>query len=251
VGRCRVIPTFSVILVEPKYSGNIGAIARIMMNFDVHQLILVNPCAIDDEAYIRSVHATSILDKAQIVDSFEEAIKQVDFVVGTSAIFTDSEKKHVRIPIVLEEFIKKIVKVDGTIGLVFGREDYGLYNNELGLCDMLVTIPTSNTYASLNLSHAVSLVLYRLYASEEKDIELPHDPTRIDGAEKRLLLDSFEATLDVIGYPEHKKEKTKVMFTRMMGRALPTKWEYHTLMGVFQHIRRNHKRKEERKKKSE
>ena len=221
------------------------------MNFDVHQLILVNPCHLDDEAYIRSVHATRILDNAQIVDSFEEAIKQVDFVVGTSAIFTDSEKKHVRIPTVLEDFVEKIAQVEGTIGLVFGREDYGLYNDELRLCDMLVTIPASDSYASLNLSHAVSLVLYRLYASNKKKCDVPHDPTRIDGAEKRLLLDSFGATLDVIGYPEHKKEKTKVMFTRMMGRALPTKWEYHTLMGVFQHIRRKHTLKQENEKKNE
>ena len=67
-----------------------------MMNFNVHRLLLVNPCAVDDDAYIRSVHATSILDNALIVDSFRKAAEQVDFVVGTSAIYTDSEKKHVR-----------------------------------------------------------------------------------------------------------------------------------------------------------
>mgnify|MGYP006306708153 FL=1 len=138
-----IIPKFFVILVEPKYSGNIGAIARSMMNFDVTQLILVNPCALNDEAYIRSVHATQVLDDAMIVASFQEAIEQVDVVVGSSAIYTDSEKKHVRIPILLDVFIEKMKSIEGRIGLVFGREDYGLYNEELALCDMLVTIPTS------------------------------------------------------------------------------------------------------------
>lgn len=222
-----------------------------MMNFDIHQLVLVNPCAIDDEAYIRSVHATGILDNAIIVDSFEKAIKEVDVVVGTSAIYTDSEKKHVRIPMVIDDFIHKISEVDGTVGLVFGREDYGLLNNELSLCDILVTIPTSKNYASMNLSHAVSLLLYHVYVLMRNEDELPHNPRRIDGKEKRLLIESFAHLLDVIEYPEHKREKTKVMFTRMIGRALPTKWEYHTLMGVFQQIKRYHLVNERKKKENE
>jgi TrmH family RNA methyltransferase len=228
--------------VEPKYSGNIGAIARSMMNFDVQQLILVNPCPIDDEAYIRSVHATSILDNAITVDTFDEAAKQVDVVVGSSAIYTDSEKKHIRIPVVLNQFVREILGVEGSIGLVFGREDYGLLNEELAKCDLLITIPTSDSYSSMNLSHAVNLVLYSIFSAEQSANHLPHEPHRIEGSEKRLLLESFSSLLDEINYPEHKKEKTKVMFTRMMGRALPTKWEYHTLMGVFQQAKRNQKK---------
>ena len=217
-----------------------------MMNFNVHQLVLVNPCPVDDDAYIRSVHATSILDNALIVDSFKKAAEHVDFMVGTSAIYTDSEKKHVRIPIVLEEFVKQIRNVDGTIGLVFGREDYGLFNEELALCDMLVTIPTSDFYASLNLSHAVCLVLYALFSEKESKDHLPHSPVRINGNEKQLLFDSFSSLLKEIEYPIHKKDKTKVMFTRLMGRALPSKWEYHTLMGVFQQARRHQKKQNEK-----
>jgi tRNA/rRNA methyltransferase len=223
-----------VILVEPKYSGNVGAIARSMMNFNVDRLILVNPCNLDDEAYARAVHATSILDSATVYDSFEKAATQVDFLVGTSAIFTNSEKKHIRIPTSLEDFVERIQQVDGTIGLVFGREDYGLLIEELSICDMLLTIPTSESYSSLNLSHAVSLVLYALFSAKESKNHLPVAPHRIDGNEKRMLLDSFASLLETIHYPDHKKDKTKVMFARMMGRALPSKWEYHTLMGVFQ-----------------
>lgn len=218
------------------------------MNFDVHRLILVNPCPIDDEAYRRAVHATSVLDNAFIVSSFQEACEKIDLVVGTSAIYTESEKKHVRIPLLLEDFIKKISHIEGTIGLVFGREDYGLFNDELASCDMLVTIPTSEAYPSLNLSHAVILALNQLYSFNKKTDELPNAPRRIDGEEKKLLLDSFSSLLDIINYPDHKKEKTIVMFTRMMGRALPTKWEFHSLMGVFQHMRRYHTIQRDHKK---
>jgi TrmH family RNA methyltransferase len=214
-----------------------------MMNFNVHQLVLVNPCPIDDDAYIRSVHATSILDNAVTVDSFEEAIERVDLAVGTSAIYTDSEKKHVRIPVLIQDFVNKIKDVKGTIGLVFGREDYGLFNEELGLCDLLITIPTSESYASINLSHAVCLVLYTLFSEFEGKNHLPKSPVRMSGSEKRLLLDSFASLLEQINYPEHKKEKTKVMFTRMMGRSVPSKWEYHTLMGVFQQAQKNQKKR--------
>lgn len=232
-----------VILVEPKYSGNVGAIARSMMNFDVDRLILVNPCDLDDDAYIRAVHATSLLDTAKICDSFKEAITQVDIVVGTSAIYTKSEKKHIRIPVSLEEFVDKIQNVNGTIGLVFGREDYGLFIEELALCDLLVTIPSSKSYPSLNLSHAATLVLYFLFSAKVTKKHPPQTPHRMDGNEKRILLESFASLLEAINYPDHKKEKTLVMFTRMMGRALPSKWEYHTLMGVFQQAKKDYKLK--------
>ncbi|HEC87103.1 MAG TPA: RNA methyltransferase, partial [Thermoplasmatales archaeon] len=68
---------YCVVLVEPKYSGNIGAVARCMKNFDVSSLYLINPCKIDDEARARAMHAQEILDNAKIFDTFEEARKEL------------------------------------------------------------------------------------------------------------------------------------------------------------------------------
>jgi len=201
-----------------------------MMNFDVHQLILVNPCKLDDDCYIRSVHADSILDNAIIVDSFEGAVKNLDFLIATSSIPTLSDKKHLRHPVFLDEITEKIVDVEGTIGLVFGREDYGLFNDEIAACDLMVKIPTSDAYASLNLSHAVAVVLYHIYMSKTDEKQSKRS---LDHVEKKHLFDAFAQLLDSIDYPDHKHEKTVVMFKRMMGRALPSKWEYHTLMGVI------------------
>ena len=130
----------------------------------------------------------------------------------------------------LKDFSKKIFEIDGKIGLVFGREDYGLYNEEIALCDIIVKIPSSETYLSLNLSHAVALFLYSLYV--KKDFQTK-DKRTIDKVEKEKLYQFFSDLLEEIDYPIHKRENTEIMFKRVMGRAMPSKWEYHTIMGIF------------------
>lgn len=227
------IAEFFVILVEPKYSGNIGAVARAMMNFGFDKLYLINPCELDDECYIRAIHSNKIVEEASIFPSFKDAIKEMDYLAATSSIESKSDKKHLRNPISIESFTEKIFELAGKIGLVFGREDYGLYNEEIAACDVMLRIPTSETYLSLNLSHAVSLVLYSIF---NKMDFIPKEKRNIGKLEKEKLYEFFTDLLDEINYPEHKKENTKIMFKRIMGRAIPSKWEYHTLMGVFSRV---------------
>lgn len=221
---------FFIILVEPKYSGNIGAVARTMMNFGFDNLYLVNPCELDDDCYTRAVHATKIIENAKIFPSFKAAIKDMDYLAATSSIESKTDKKHLRNPILIENFVKKIFDLEGKIGLIFGREDYGLYNDEIAECDTMIRIPTNESYSALNLSHAVSLVLYLLYVKKEY---IPKEKRKIGKLEKEKLFGFFSNLLEEINYPEHRKENTKIMFKRIMGRAMPSKWEFHTLMGVF------------------
>lgn len=224
------MPSYHVILVEPKYPGNIGAVARVMMNFDVQSLSLINPCELTDEAYIRAVHAHKILDDATIYSTFKEATQHIDFLVATSAKETLSEKKHLRNPLYLNEFSTQIQQAQGTVGLLFGREDIGLLNEEIACCDVIVKIPTDQTYETMNLSHSVGIFLYQLYLSR---VSLAEKRTPIDATEKHLLYDAFSDLLTAINYPTHKTEKTEIMFKRLISRAIPSKWEYHTLMGVI------------------
>ena len=200
-----------------------------MANFDFKDLILVNPCELNDECYARAMHAKKILDKAKNFTKFEDAIKSIDYLVATSSIDSKNDKKHLRNAFSLEEFSKKIYDTDGKVGLVFGREDYGLYNEEISLCDTLIRIPSSESYPSFNLSHAVALVLYSLYVKKSEKEE----KRTISNLEKEKLYGFFSEILNEINYPEHKKENTEIMFRRIMGRAMPSKWEYHTLMGIF------------------
>ena len=201
-----------------------------MMNFDFEHLYLVKPCKFDDECYARAMHAQKILDNAKMFPSFNDAVKELDYLVATSSIESQSDKRHLRNAVLLEDFSTKIFEVDGAVGLVFGREDYGLYNDEIAACDIMVKIPTSKDYLSLNLSHAVSLVLYSLYIKKNL---ISKKRRTLGKVEKEKLHDFFSSLLGEINYPAHKKENTKIMFRRIMGRAMPSKWEFHTLMGVF------------------
>lgn len=221
---------FYIVLVEPKNSGNIGAVARAMMNFDVDKLYLVNPCELDGVCYARAMHATKILDDAKAFSCFEDAVKNLDYLVATSSIESKTDKRHLRNPLLLQDFAEKVSEVEGKVGLVFGREDYGLFNEEIAACDIMLKIPTSESYPSLNLSHAVTIVLYSLYL---KKAYIPKRRRPMGPLEKKKLYEFFGQLLEDIDYPPHKKEHTKIMFKRIMGRAMPSKWEYHTLMGVF------------------
>jgi TrmH family RNA methyltransferase len=201
-----------------------------MANFDFKNLFLINPCNLDDECYARAMHAGYILDRAKIFSSFNEAVKDMDYLVATSSIESINDKRHLRNAIWLEDISKRLFGINGNIGLVFGREDYGLFNEEIAACDVMVRIPTSESYQSLNLSHAVGIVLYSLYLNSE--IEQKEKIT-LSNVEKEKLFFFFSEILREINYPKHKFENTEVMFKRIMGRAMPSKWEFHTLMGVF------------------
>lgn len=243
------MPHYRVVLVEPKFQGNIGAIARSMMNFGLDELYMVNPCEIDDDAYRRSKHAKKLLLNSTIVGSIEEALKGMDLVVGSSSASTENEKKFNRIPLSPEELKGKMKGFDGNVALMFGREDIGLLNEELELCDILVTIPAGKEYPVLNLSHAATILFYELY-----DGKLDMKKTEADDREREKLFEYFGRILPSISYPEHKREKTTVMFRRMLGRSAPSRWEYHTLMGVFSHIlwsvdEKYREEREERRKK--
>ena len=223
------MPDFEVVLVEPKIQGNIGAVARVMKNFGMEKLVLVNPCEIGEEAVKRAKWGKDVLYSARTVDTLDEALSSVDFVIGSSSVDTESEKKFARISSDPRESVEKVAGLDGTVAFLFGREDYGLLTDELAKCDMLVRIPANEDYPVLNISHAVAVLLYEIYLSKASKKET----REASGKEKELLHDYFGQLLDVTNYPEHKKKRTAVMFRRMMGRAVPSKWEYHALMGVF------------------
>ena len=223
---------FFTILVEPKYAGNAGSVARVMKNFGFDNLVMVNPSfSIDDECRKYAVHAQDVIENAIIVSSFKEANEMVDYMVGTTSIESRNDRHHLRKAVLAKEFASKIHKMNGRIGICFGREDYGLLNEEIEKCDLLVKIPTSDEYPSMNLSHAVAVVLYEIY-SQKYEVEMK-EMIPASRMEKEKMYQFFDQLLDVIKYPEYKKEKTRILFRRVIGRSMLSKWEYHTLMGVF------------------
>ena len=216
-----------IVLVRPKFEGNIGAIARSMANFDLNELYLVEPCEIGDEAYRRSKHGSHLLKEAVTVGTLNEAIDGCFLIVGTSGIVTKGEKNYARVPITAAEFAERMNGYDEKVAILFGPEDTGLFQDELERCDILITIPASDSYPVLNLSHAATIVFYELSQN------VAAAPTPADPDEKERMLLFFDELLDCIDYPEQRRANTAIMFRRLMGRAVPTKWEYQTIMGVF------------------
>ncbi|MCZ7380672.1 MAG: RNA methyltransferase [Candidatus Methanoperedens sp.] len=223
--------TFRIVLVEPIYSGNVGSVARVMKNFGFSELVLLNPCELDMPARVMSVHAYDIIENARIEFSLKEALSDSNTVVGMTGLHGKTDNKHFRMPAYSPKQLKeKLSGKGGVISLVFGREDAGLSNEELEICDIIVNIPTSPEYPSMNLSHAVAVVLYELSDIEGGERYLA------DHSDVELLYEHIDEVLDDIEYKEHKEDKTKLMLQRILGRAELTGREVQTLRGVLRRI---------------
>jgi len=215
-----------------------------MGNFGFKDLCLVTPCDITEEAYKRAKHAGDILRSARVVEDLDEAIQGCDLLVGTSGIITYGEKHYVRIPITASQFAERTKECEDTVAILFGPEDTGLRQEDLMRCDVLVHIPSSEEYPVLNLSHAATIVMYEIFQARPR----PGGPRAASEMEKEKLFQFFDDLLEAVNYPDFRKERTKVMFRRMMGRAIPTKWEFHTIMGILGDAAKKIKRLESERK---
>jgi TrmH family RNA methyltransferase len=218
-------------MIEPEKAGNIGSIARSMKNFAQDDLWIVNPkTRIDDEAKAYAMHGVDVLTSAKIRESMEEALEDVDLIVGTSSIVPRSGSNLARIPITPKDLAKKISPVDGRVAIIFGREASGLNNREVEKCDLMVTIPANHEYNVLNLASATSIILYELFQKKNdniKEFQLATEMTR------RRLLEQFDVMLSSIRLQKHRRELARRAFRNLMSRAFISKREASLLLGVF------------------
>ena len=150
------------ILVEPKVPENIGAAARAIKTMGFSSLRLVNPFDNLHERAQWLAHASiDILEKATIFSSLQEAITDVDYIIGTTAK-RRSVKHDYHHCNELTSIINAKSKSIDQVAIVFGREESGLTNDELKLCDILSTVPMRKKYPSLNLAQAVMIYTYSL-----------------------------------------------------------------------------------------
>ncbi len=225
-----------VVLVEPLYEGNVGSVARAMKNFGFEELVLVNPCSIEDFGLAMASHARDVLLAARRVCSLEEALEGANLVVGTTGKRLEEQQRHLRLHLRVPcltpgGLARKLQGKEGTVALLLGSEDCGLTNDDLAICDLVVSIPTSMRYPIMNLSHAAAILFYELYGVEGGGVEMAHRESLL------LLQDRFRSLLQEAGYPEHKVEFTQLMLRRVLGRAELTEREARTLLGVIKNIR--------------
>jgi len=224
-----------VVLVEPKYEGNIGMVARIMHNFSFSNLVLVNPqVSIGEEAYAYSMHGESILRNARIFTSLEAALEGSDAIIGTSAKLNYGGRNVFRTAITPRELSSFLAKYSSP-AILFGREDFGLPKKVLDSCDILVKIPSNPKYPTLNLAVSVGIILYELFLSRRRPRKNIRDAP--NSSILNQLIKEFDTLVDFSGIPPHKIRYSKKAFRNILCRSYPSKRETTLLLGVLRHIR--------------
>jgi len=144
----------SFILHKPQLSENIGACARAIKNFSFKKLILINPKPIfpNDKVFATSVGAKNIINQSKVYENIEEALKDIDIVIATSARFRNKNIKHINL-----DDLKKI-DFKKKVGFLFGSEASGLSNEEVSYANYTLQIPTNPEFKSLNLSHSLIII---------------------------------------------------------------------------------------------
>ena len=222
-----------IVLVGPMYSGNIGSVARAMKNFGFADLALVAPMArIDDVDRMYAVRAQEILDAARVVDTIVEAIDDIDLVVGTTARSSKRPSNLLRNSCSSREVAGIINKAHSRTAFLFGREDIGLKNEELELCDIVLRIPSSHAYPTLNVGTATAIVLYELFMASG-----PSFSPRASAEAISMVVGEADLLLGEAGFPIFRRKRAIRAIRNLMGRGLPSPREASLLLGVFRKTR--------------
>jgi tRNA/rRNA methyltransferase len=216
-----------IVLVAPLYEGNVGFAARVMKNFGFTRLVLIDPCPLGNEAKARASHAQDVLGSAELC-TIEDVFARSNIVIATTGLVSKSVCHSMRMPFYSpKELRERIHDVDGRISILFGRENWGLSNEEVKRSDMICTIPTAEDYPILNLSHAVGVVCYEL-----SNLPLPKYALASPG-DMGYLYRHVDRYLDEIHHPSFKRENTMTLIRRVLGRANLTIREASTLHGLL------------------
>ena len=219
-----------VILLEPESAGNIGSVARSMKNFGQDDLWIINPkTPIDTQARALAMHGYDVLSSAKIMHDLEKALIGIDILVGTTAVTARSSTNVVRTAATPKELAFALSSTRGNVALIFGRESSGLTNQEIECCDLLVTIPANRAYNVLNLSTAVSIILYEIFQQDRHG----NDLTLATSAARQKLLEQFERVVILSGTLVHKRKLAIRAFRNVTSRSFLSTREASLLIGVF------------------
>jgi tRNA/rRNA methyltransferase len=231
-----------VILVEPQLGENIGMCARAMGNFGLTQLRLVKPRDgwPNLHAQRSAAGADHVLDAAQLFDSVEEAVKDCSLLFACTARAHDQAKPVVAPEAAAVEMTAEIAG-GGQVGILFGRERYGLENQEVALASRIITFPVNPAFASLNLAQAVLLVGYEWFkhaTAGALPFAMPERSERASQHQMQAFFDNLVGELDKVEFlrPPEKRDTMLVNLRNIFARMEPTKQDMHTLHGAVMAI---------------
>lgn len=230
-------------LFQPQSAGNIGAAARAIKNMGFSDLRIVSRVASGGHsgenrrlAAVMAVHADDVLDAARTFPSLAAALADCAITVGTTC--RTGPYREAACPVREAAAELAAESPANRVAIVFGREDHGLTNRELKLCQRLIVIPTAPEYPSLNLAQAVIVAAYELRmalagaASSHESAELA--PT----AETHAMLERMEAALTAIGFlPEDNPDHVIFALRGIFGRAGLLPRDVEILNGIARQMR--------------
>ncbi|WP_087870866.1 RNA methyltransferase [Bathymodiolus platifrons methanotrophic gill symbiont] len=230
-----MLSNIRIVLVETSHPGNIGAVARAMKNMCMSELYLVTPKIFPSaDATSRASGADDILASAVLCDTLQDAIADCQLVIGASA-----RSRTITVPEESPRICAQRLAVeaqDNKIAILFGRENSGLKNHELDLCQTLLTIPSNTAYSSLNIAAAVQVVCYELLVASSEQVAKPElrDVPLASSAQMESFYEHLYQALDEIGFINPDKS-TSIMrrLRRVYHRAALDTKELDILRGIL------------------
>jgi tRNA/rRNA methyltransferase len=231
-----LLSNIEIVLVGTLKSGNVGSVARAMKNMGLANLKLADlQCKLDQQARWMATHAGDVLDAVRMYPDLREAVADAQYVIGTTA--RDRRSRILLTPAQAAEKVLGLVPAN-RVAIVFGREDSGLSNDELELCDDVLSIPTAPEMLSLNIAQAVMVVAYELFRRAERQGSSKSGGRLASSARQQEMYDHMRTLLLDIGFlnpqnPEIVLGKIK----RILTRAGLTTNDVTLLRGIVRQLR--------------
>jgi len=233
-----------IVLTRVSHPGNIGSAARAMKTMGLERLCLVAPERFPaTEATVMAAGADDVLDRAEVFPDVRSAVADCGLVVGTTA-----RGRHLPWRIVEpREAAAEVAAAaeSGNVAVLFGAERTGLTNDEIELCQCLLTIPTGSSYGSLNLAMAVQIVAYEILLatrSAANDSERRGIPLA-SAVEMERFYGHLERVLDEIDFHDRTGEgHLMARLRRFFNRAVPDQNEINILRGILTSVQGRRRR---------
>ncbi len=229
-----------VVMVNTTEPGNIGAAARAMKNMNLSRLYLVNPAGYPSAiATARASGADDLLANAVVCDTLAESLAGVHLVIGASARQRHIKWRQMDVLAACGEIQQATAVNHQQVAVVFGTENSGLSNEELDLCQILMTIPGNPDYFSLNVASAIQVFAYQHYVYNTTTAFKQSTNEIASYVELEGFYAHLAQVLEHINYFEEKRPKELLMrrLRRFFGRAEPEKEELAILRGILRNIK--------------
>jgi len=230
----------SIILVKPQGPINIGSVCRTMMNFGFTQLRLVNPTKHYKSLLAKkmALSAFSVLETALIFNDLASALSDIQIAFGTTRRF-GKYRKNFFTPSDAAEKLRQ-TNEGVSCALVLGPEDAGLETKDLDLCQHFITIPTHDAYPSMNLSHALTVLLYEisLKADSRENFSDPSSPEKLAMGDEieHMFAHMKKSLLNIDFLDKQNPEHMLRTFRRLFGAAGLTSRDVKIIRGMMSRI---------------